>query len=216
MKLYDYYRSSASYRVRIALNIKGLDYEQVPVSLIDNEQHDEAYTTLNPSGLVPGWEDENNGIGILGQSLAIIEYLNERYPEPPLLPDNLWQKAKCREIALTIACDIHPLNNLRVLNYLNTELGVKQNEKMIWYHHWLKRGLQSLEVLVSQHNYPYCCGTEPTLADLCLIPQLYNASRFGFDTSHYPRLLNIEARCQLLPAFIAAHPDNPCSSDIQS
>ncbi|KLV07952.1 maleylacetoacetate isomerase [Photobacterium ganghwense] len=213
MKLYDYYRSSASYRVRIALNLKGLEYAQQPVSLLDNEQNSTTYTALNPSGLVPGFipdpaaGSENDG-ELLSQSLAIIEYLDERYPEPPLLPSEPWQKAKCREIAFAIACDIHPLNNLRVLKYLTGPLAIDESEKMAWYHHWLKQGLQSLEVMVSRHSHPFCCGDEPSLADICLIPQLYNAKRFGFDLSHYPRLLDIEARCQALPAFIAAHPDN--------
>lgn len=222
MKLYDYYRSSASYRVRIALNIKGLDYQQVAVSLLDNEQRSAAYSALNPSQLVPGFSpaetvpadasatEGNSGgdTGILGQSLAIIEYLDECYPEPALLPSDPWHKAQCREIALVVACDIHPLNNLRVLNYLNSELGVSQNEKMIWYHHWLRQGFQSLETLSRRYHTQFTCTETPSLADICLIPQLYNAKRFGFDTKHYPRLLEIEQRCLQLPPFQQAHPDN--------
>ncbi|MCW8330227.1 maleylacetoacetate isomerase [Photobacterium sp. SDRW27] len=205
MKLYDYYRSSASYRVRITLNLKGLNYEQCPVSLLDNEQSSAHYTALNPSALVPGLNTDH---GVLGQSIAIMEYLEDICPEPSIFPESKWEKAKCREIALAIACDIHPLNNLRVLNYLNTEFGVNQNEKMVWYYHWLSRGFQTLESLLSQNKYRFCCADSPTMADICLIPQLYNARRFGFDVSPYPILLNIEQQCQRLDAFIKAHPDN--------
>lgn len=214
MKLYDYYRSSASYRVRIALNLKGLSYEQVAISLLDKEQNSAAYSALSPNQLVPGFSrgDTNESgfedTAVLGQSLAIIEYLDECYPEPTLLPSDPWHKAQCREIALIVACDIHPLNNLRVLNYLNSELGVNQNEKMIWYHHWLKQGFQSLESLSSRYKTRFTCTDTPSLADICLIPQLYNAKRFGFDTTHYPRLLEIEQKCLALPAFQQAHPDS--------
>ena len=267
MKLYDYYRSSAAYRVRIALNLKQAYYQSVPISLLDDAQNAAAYSALNPHRLVPGLDagftpehtyapdehtqgqeqeqkqvndgeqPDHHAQGVLGQSLAIIEYLDERFPEPPLLPSDLWQKARCREMALTVACDIHPLNNLRVLNYLNTEFGVQQNEKMVWYHHWLERGFQTLEALISRqaathHTAPnahgnnsihpstgtscnttpqtprFCCGDTPMLADLCLIPQLYNAKRFGFDLQPFPHLLAIEQHCLALPAFIAAHPDN--------
>ena len=214
MKLYDYYRSSASYRVRIALNLKGLSYEQVAISLLDKEQNSAAYSALNPNQLVPGFarrETTDSGAedtAVLGQSLAIIEYLDECYPEPALLPSDPWHKAQCREIALIVACDIHPLNNLRVLNYLNSELGVNQNEKMVWYHHWLKQGFLSLESLSSRYKTQFLCTDTPSLADICLIPQLYNAKRFGFETKHYPRLLEIEQKCLALPAFQQAHPDS--------
>ncbi|WP_299019698.1 maleylacetoacetate isomerase [uncultured Photobacterium sp.] len=205
MKLYDYYRSSASYRVRIALNLKGLSHALCPISLTDNEQNSPRYASLNPSCQVPGLETE---LGLLGQSLAIMEYLEEVYPSPPILPASHWEKAKCREIALTVACDIHPLNNLRVLNYLDSEFGVNQNEKMIWYHHWLNRGFHALESLLHGQGHPFCCGSTPTMADICLIPQLYNARRFHFDVSPYPTLLAIESQCQKLSAFVKAHPDN--------
>ncbi|MGF1688374.1 maleylacetoacetate isomerase [Photobacterium japonica] len=253
MKLYDYYRSSAAYRVRIALNLKQAYYQSVPISLLDDAHNAAAYSAINPHRLVPGLDagfaleyghapdertpgqdkrqeqehvnndeqPDHHAQGVLGQSLAIIEYLDERFPEPPLLPRDLWQKARCREMALTVACDIHPLNNLRVLNYLNTEFGVQQNEKMVWYHHWLERGFQTLETLISrqatalasstrnaQETPRFCCGDTPMLADLCLIPQLYNAKRFGFDLQAFPHLLAIEQHCLALPAFIAAHPDN--------
>lgn len=205
MKLYDYYRSSASYRVRIALNLKGLSHKLCPVSLLDNEQGSAKYTALNPSALVPGLETDH---GMLGQSIAIMEYLEDICPSPSLFPQDKWEKAKCREIALSIACDIHPLNNLRVLNYLHSEFGVNQNEKMVWYYHWLSRGFQTLELLLTPHAHRFCCADHPTMADICLIPQLYNARRFGFDVSPYPILLQIEQRCQQLKPFIKAHPDN--------
>ena len=205
MKLYDYYRSSASYRVRITLNLKGLSYDLCPVSLLEHEQNSAAYTSLNPSGLVPGLKTEH---GILGQSLAIMEYLEDICPDPSIFPDSKWGKARCREIALAIACDIHPLNNLRVLNYLNSEFGVDHNEKMVWYYHWLSRGFHTLETLLSPRAHPFCCGDHPTMADICLIPQLYNARRFGFDLSPYPVLREIEQECQKMKAFIKAHPDN--------
>ncbi|GAB3517099.1 maleylacetoacetate isomerase [Photobacterium alginatilyticum] len=204
MKLYDYYRSSASYRVRIALNLKGLSYEHYPVSLLDNEQSSTSYTSLNPSALVPSFESDR---GLLGQSIAIMEYLEDCYPEPAILPSSRWEKAKCREISLAIACDIHPLNNLRVLNYLHSEFGVHQNEKMIWYHHWLSQGFQTLETLLSDSTHHFCCGDTPTMADICLLPQIYNARRFGFDVGPYPTLQRIEQHCLHLDAFVRAHPD---------
>ncbi|WP_261858764.1 maleylacetoacetate isomerase [Photobacterium sanguinicancri] len=207
MKLYDYYRSSASYRVRIALHLKGLSYDAVPISLIDGEHQNDDYRHTNPNQRVPSLENEN---GPLGQSLAIIEYLNEIHPDPKLLPSDPWKKAQCRSLAMLIACDIHPLNNLQVLNYLNTELGVNQNEKMVWYHYWLSRGLSAFEQLLMQRPTPtdFCCGDQPTLADLCLIPQIYNARRFNFDLDPFPLINDIERTCQLLPAFQLAHPDH--------
>ncbi|UXI03772.1 maleylacetoacetate isomerase [Photobacterium sp. TY1-4] len=204
MELFDYFRSSASYRVRIALNLKGLDYDLNPVSLLANEQQAARYTSLNPSALVPGLRTEH---GMLGQSVAILEYLEEQYPEPSILPGSAWEKAKCRELALTVACDIHPLNNLRVLNYLSRQLGVEQTEKTVWYHHWLTLGFQTLESLLEPQDHPFCCGDQPTLADICLIPQLYNARRFELDLSPFPTLTRIEQQCQQLEAFRRAHPD---------
>ncbi|UTV30377.1 maleylacetoacetate isomerase [Photobacterium atrarenae] len=211
MELFDYFRSSASYRVRIALNLKGLDYTLSPVSLLANEQTDASYTAINPSALVPGLRTEQ---GMLGQSVAILEYLEERYPEPPILPRGTWEKAKCRELALTVACDIHPLNNLRVLNYLSRQLGVEQAEKTVWYHHWLKLGFQTLESLLASQEQPFCCGNQPTMADICLIPQLYNARRFELDLAPYPTLIKIEQQCQQLEAFRRAHPDAQSSSHL--
>ncbi|QUJ69449.1 maleylacetoacetate isomerase (plasmid) [Photobacterium sp. GJ3] len=209
MTLYDYFRSSAAYRVRIALNLKGLRYDSHPVSLVDKAQQSPAYQAINPAQLVPTLETEQ---GYLSQSLAIIEYLDECYPENALLPSDPWQKAQCRALALSVACDIHPVNNLRVLNYLTGELAVSQEDKLIWYHHWLKAGLAALETQLAarhqQHSTTFCCGDTPMLADLCLVPQLYNARRFELDLSPYPSLTRIEQACQQLKAFKDAHPEN--------
>ncbi|PSJ46535.1 maleylacetoacetate isomerase [Zobellella endophytica] len=205
MRLYDYARSSAAYRVRIALNLKGVDWEAVPVNLLEGAQRGEDYRALNPTGLVPSLD---TGEGLLGQSLAIIEYLDERFPEPPLLPAGVFARARARALALQVACDIHPLNNLRVLQYLVRELGASEEQKLAWYHHWLQQGLAALERQLAGGASPFCCGEHPGLADLGLVPQLYNARRFGLDLAPYPRLIAIDATCQRLEAFAAAHPDH--------
>ena len=204
MKFYDYGRSSAAYRVRIALRLKGLSCETIPISLLDGTQNSAGYRSLNPTGLVPSLD---TGHGILGQSLAIIEYLDECHPEPPLLPAMPFARARCRALALQVACDIHPLNNLRVLNYLTGELKIGEKQKNRWYHHWLKQGLGPLEQQLSGNDSRYCCGDTPTLADICLVPQLYNARRFKLDLAPYPRLGAIELACHQLEAFRLAHPD---------
>lgn len=204
MKLYDYVRSSASYRVRIALNLKGVAYQAIPVSLLDGAQREDAYRALNPTGLVPSLD---TGEGIIGQSLAIIEYLDECHPEPALLPSPPLERARARALALQIACDIHPLNNLRVLKYLTGELGITEAQKTSWYHHWLRQGLAPLEQQLGGSDSPFCCGESPTLADICLVPQLYNARRFELDLTPYPRLTAIEQACNRLDAFSQAHPD---------
>ncbi|WP_417615370.1 maleylacetoacetate isomerase [Oceanisphaera sp.] len=209
MKLYDYARSSAAYRVRIALNLKGVAYEATSISLLDGAQQSDDYRALNATGLVPSLaiDDQGSGESILGQSLAIIEYLNECYPDPPLLPGTPLERARTRALALQVACDIHPINNLRVLKYLTGELGLSEEQKTTWYHHWLKQGLAPLEQQLSGSDTPFCCGNTPTLADICLIPQLYNAHRFKLDMSPYPRLLAIEQACNRLDAFSRAHPE---------
>lgn len=204
MKLYDYVRSSAAYRVRIALNLKGLAYQACPISLLEGAQQGEAYRALNPTGLVPSLD---SGEGIIGQSLAIIEYLDECYPDPALLPATPLARARARALALQVACDIHPLNNLRVLKYLTGELGINEAQKTAWYHHWLQQGLAPLEQQLSGSNSPFCCGDTPGLADICLVPQLYNARRFGLDMAPYPRLAAIDQACNRLQAFSQAHPD---------
>ncbi|GHA05837.1 maleylacetoacetate isomerase [Oceanisphaera arctica] len=209
MKLYDYVRSSAAYRVRIALNLKGLVYESVPISLLEGTQLGEDYRALNPTGLVPSLaiDDQGSGEGILGQSLAIIEYLDECYPEPALMPATPLKRARTRALALQIACDIHPLNNLRVLKYLTGELELSEEQKTTWYHHWLKQGLSPLEQQLGGDDSRYCCGDTPTLADICLVPQLYNARRFKLDLTPYARLVAIDQACNQLTEFRQAHPD---------
>lgn len=205
MKLYDYSKSSASYRVRIALNLKGLDYQSHVVSLLDGDQRGDPYLALNPAGLVPTLVDNGQ---VLTQSLAIIEYLEEAYPSPSLLPAERIARAKCRALALDIACDIHPLNNLRVLKHLTGPLGHSEEEKLAWYLHWLKTGLAAVEKKVESGQTAFCCDDIPTLADICLVPQLFNARRFSLDLTPYPTLVEIDQRCQALPAFGKAHPDN--------
>lgn len=204
MKLYTYFRSSAAYRVRIGLNLKGLAWEAVPVHLTRDggEQKKPAFLALNPQGLVPALEDAG---AVLTQSLAILEYLEETHPEPALLPADPLLRARVRAFALGIACDIHPLNNLRVLNYLKGPLGHTEEEVAVWYRHWVETGLAALERMVQPG--PFCFGDRPTLADVCLVPQMANARRFNSDLSACPTLVAIDAHCQSLPAFAAAHPD---------
>jgi len=208
MKLYNYFRSSASYRVRIALNLKGLDYEYVSVHLTRNggEQFADAYRALNPQALVPVLHD---GDRVLTQSLAIIEYLDETRPEPPLLPKTPAERARVRALAQTVACEIHPLNNLRVLRYLTDTLGVSEETKNKWYQHWVGLGLQAIETQLATSPYTgkFCHGDTPTLADCCLVPQLFNARRFKCDLSGFPTLLRIEQNCNALPAFQRAAPE---------
>ncbi len=205
--LYDYWRSSASYRVRIALNLKGLAYEQRSVHLAKGEQKDEAYIQLNPQGLVPYLID---GDVALSQSLAMIEYLDERHPTPPLLPQQAEGRAITRAMAQLIACDTHPLNNLRILKYLTGKLAQDDEAKTTWIHRWIAEGFSALESLVLRHGSDghFCYGIHPTLADCCLIPQLYNARRFGCDLNPYPTLTKIEGHCLTLEAFMKAVPEN--------
>lgn len=204
MILHDYFRSSAAYRVRIALNLKGLDYHQQSVSLVQGEQRSAAYLALNPQGLVPALELGDGQV--LSQSLAIIEYLDEVHPGPALLPADPLGRARVRALANIVACDMHPLNNLRVLGYLTGKLGLDEETKLDWYRHWIARGLASLEALLAEQSSEFCHGREPTLADLCLVPQVYNARRFNCELADYPTVVAIDARCQTLPAFQAAHP----------
>lgn len=206
MKLYSYFRSSAAYRVRIALNLKRLSYEYMPINLRQGAQRSAPYGAVNAQELVPALSDDR---GTFNQSLAIIEYLDERYPEPPLLPRTAEERARVRAIALTIACDIHPLDNLRVLQYLVRTLGVSEEAKNGWYQHWIALGLSALETQLSGDpaTGPFCHGASATLADLCLVPQLANARRLPMPLDAYPTLLRIEAACNALPAFAAAAPE---------
>ena len=209
MKLYSYFRSSASYRVRIALNLKGLPYEVIPVHLLRNggEQLMPEYRRLNPDGLVPALIDEQTGT-VLTQSLAIIEYLEEAHPQVPLLPQDALDRAYVRGIALSIACDIHPLNNLRVLRYLVRQLNVSEDDKNAWYRHWCEQGLVALETALAKDPRvgDFCYGNTPSLADCCLIPQIANAQRLNCDLSRMPTLNRINAACLALDAFAKAAP----------
>jgi maleylacetoacetate isomerase len=208
-RLYSYWRSSAAYRARIALNIKGLQYEIAAVNLVNDggEQHAVAYHDLNPQELVPTLMD---GERVIRQSLAIIEYLDEMYPQTaPLMPPEPRSRARVRALALAVACDIHPLNNTRVLKYLEHELGVPQVERERWIRHWIALGLTSIEELVANDVVAgkFCHGDAPTLADVVLVPQIYNARRWGVDMSEYPALQRIEANCLRLDAFERAQPE---------
>lgn len=206
MKLYGYYRSSTSYRVRIALNLKGLDYRQQPVNLLQGEHREGPYRQLNPQGLVPILETDEGER--LTQSLAICEYLEERYPEPSLLPANAADRARVRALVGLLAIEIHPLNNLRVLKYLTGELGIDEDTKLGWYRHWIAEGFDALEAMLAgdPHTGRYCHGDQPGLADACLVPQVYNAERFGCDLESYPTIRRIHDACKELPAFARAHP----------
>lgn len=205
--LHTYFRSSASYRVRIALNLKGLAPHLVPVHLTRNggEQFGTDYRALNPQALVPTYAE---GDFQVSQSLAILEYLDERHPQPPLLPDSAEGRATVRQLALTIACDIHPLNNLRVLKYLTGTLKVSEDAKTQWIQHWIALGFEALEtqLAASSTRGTFCHGESPTIADCCLVPQLFNAQRFGVDLTPYPTLRAIDAACAQLAAFRNAHP----------
>lgn len=213
MKLYSYFRSSASYRVRIALNLKGLPYEVVPVHLLKNggEQFAPEYRKLNPDALVPALiDDSHDKVAVLAQSLAIIEYLDETHPEPPLLPPSVLDKAYVRGIALSIACDIHPLNNLRVLRYLVRNLNVSDDDKNAWYRHWCEQGLAAIETTLTNDMRAgtFCYGDTPTLADCCLIPQIANAQRLNCNLSNMPTVMRINDACLALDAFANAGPEN--------
>ena len=202
--LYGYYRSSAAYRVRIALNLKGLDYRQQPVNLLKGEQRDPAYLALNPQGLVPALLD---GGQLLTQSLAICEYLDEAYPDTPaLLPAGLMERARVRALALSICADIHPLHNSRVLKYLQAELAVDEPQREAWIRHWIASGFAALEQTLASQPTRYACGELPGLLDACLVPQVFAARRFGLDLTPYPHIVRVDAALATLPAFAAAHP----------
>lgn len=209
LTLYGYWRSSAAYRVRIALNLKGLAYRQVPVHLVKDggQQRAADYRALNPQQLVPLLVDEANGGARISQSLAILEYLDEVFPVPALLPADPVERAQVRSLAMHIACEIHPLNNLRVLQYLSAELGVDDEAKNAWYRHWVETGLEAVErQLAAGPAGDFCHGDTPGLADCVLVPQIFNAQRFGCRLDHVPRVMRVFERCMQHPAFIAAQP----------
>ena len=208
LQLYSYWRSSAAYRVRIGLNLKGLAYDIVPVHLLHDggQQHSPEYRGINPQQLVPVL---GHGYRRLTQSLAILEYLDEMWPTPALLPSTARERQRVRALSLLVACDIHPLNNLRVLQYFEHEWGVPQAERDDWVKHWIVEGLDAAEAMVADHpsTGTYCEGNTPSMADCCLVPQIYNARRFGVDMGRFPTLQRIEASCLELPAFDAARPE---------
>ena len=209
LQLYSYWRSSAAYRVRIGLNLKGLRHDITPVHLLQDggQQHQPDYAGLNPQELVPTLR---HGEQLLTQSLAILEYLDEQWPQPALLPSDALGRAQVRALAQLIACDIHPLNNLRVMQYLDSRCEVSAAQRQQWTLHWMQLGLASMEKMLMEaaQTAHFCHGEQPGLADCCLVPQLYNARRFNLDLAAYPTLLRIERACQALPAFEQARPEN--------
>ena len=202
--LYDYWRSSAAYRIRIALNLKGIDYESRQIDLREDEQKSSEYRALNPQGLVPTLEIDGQR---LTQSVAIINYLDLKYPNQPLLPASAAERAHVVAMAMAIACDIHPLNNLRVLKYLKNVLGHEQEEIDRWYVHWISEGLPALEAMAAPRAGKFLFGDAPTGADIVLVPQLYNARRFNVSLTPYPTLLRADENANRIEAFAAAHPD---------
>lgn len=206
LKLYTYWRSSAAYRVRIALNLKGLAFESVPVHLAKDEQHGAVFKDVNPQALIPVLR---HGDRVLTQSLAIMEYLDETFPERPLLPAVARDRQRARAIAAMVACDIHPLGNLRVQQYLERELGATQAQREGWTRHWIGKGFEAIERVLadSPATGEFCEGDRPTIADCCLVPQVYNARRFNLDMAAFPTISRIDAACQVLEAFQAARPE---------
>ncbi len=206
MKLYSYWRSSATYRVRIALALKGLDYDTAPLNLLEGEQRGAAYLEKNPHALVPALETEDGAV--LTQSLAIMEYLEETFPEPTILPRDLEARAQARAIAATLACEAQPLMNLRIQNYLKKEGGFDDAALKRWLNRWPGGAMAAAEKMAARSGGVYCVGDAPTIADCCLVPQMFTAARFGLDVSGLTRLSEIAARCEALPAFQKAHPLN--------
>ncbi len=204
MELFNYFRSSASYRVRIALALKGLEYDYRAVHLARNEHFQESYTTVSASRLVPLLRDGDHDIT---QSLAIIEYLDETHPQPPLLPADPLGRARVRALAMDIACEIHPLNNLRVLRYLVQSLKVSEEDKNRWYRHWVETGLEVVERQLATRPSTYCHGDAPTLADCTLVPQIFNAQRFECRLDHVPQVMRVFEACMKLPAFERTRPE---------
>ena len=203
MQLHNYFRSSASYRVRIALALKGLAYDYMPVHLPKNEQFKESYAAVSASRLVPLLKD---GDALLTQSLAIVEYLDETHPKPGLLPTDPLGRARVRALAYDIACEIHPLNNLRVLRYLVNDLKLSEDDKNRWYRHWVETGLEVVERQLAAQAAPFCHGDQPTLADCTLVPQIFNAQRFDCRTDHLPQVMRVFERCMQLDAFAKTQP----------
>ncbi|GAB2519211.1 maleylacetoacetate isomerase [Microbulbifer agarilyticus] len=215
MELHGYFRSSASYRVRIALNLKGLSYQYHAVNLLKGEQKESKHRQLNPQGLVPALVDDGH---VLTQSLAILEWLDEQHPTPALLPAPPLARARVRALAYNVACDIQPIQNLRVLKYLQTELGASDEQKVQWVRHWIGLGFEAMETQLAMHkgkeHAPFAGGDTPGLFECCLIPQIYNAERFGVTVSDYPAITTIADACAALPAFQQARPENQPDSTL--
>ncbi len=208
--LFGYWRSSATYRVRIALNLKQIAAKQIRVHLQEGEQKTADYRVLNPAGLVPFWREPDGFT--LAQSLAIMEYLDEKFPDPPLLPDDLRLKAICREIAYTIACDIHPVGNLRVLEKLTADYGAGMDARAAWNRHWMATGFDAIEARLAAVAGRHAVGDRISLADICLVPQVYNAHRVGLDLTPYPRIVAADSAARNLPAFTGAAPEAQADS----
>ena len=207
MILHNYFRSTTSVRVRIALAMKGLDYEYKAYALLPNEHKSAAYLKLNPQGLVPALELKDEAV--LTQSMAILEYLDEVYPEPPLLPEDALGRARVRSLAQIIAADIHPVNNLRILQYLETEFGADKDAKFKWFRNWAAAGMAALETRLGETDTgKFCHGGKPTMADICLYAQMFNNERFGVDMTPYPHIMRIYKNCAALPNFAAGAPMN--------
>lgn len=205
MKLYSYFRSSAAYRVRIAMNLKGLNYDYLPVNLLAMEQKSEEYLAHNPQGLVPALDI--GGGEIIAQSGAILEWLEETTPEPALLPANALQRSHVRSMVSNIACDVHPLLNIAILNYLKDELHSDKDKAQTWYQTWIDRGFLSVEQFLVQHSGQFCYGDQATLADCYLVPQVYNAQRFKIPMEPYPQIMRVTQHCNTLTPFIDAQPE---------
>lgn len=202
--LYGYWRSGTSYRARIALNLKGIGYETIPVNLLAGEQRSEMFLKINPQGLVPALVTPSS---VLTQSTAIMEWLEETFPDPPLLPKTANDRAIVRAMSLTVACDIHPLNNVRILNYLANELGADGSATSAWATKWISAGLEPIDKLIGRHGGKFAFGDTPTIADCHLVPQIYSAERFGVDLAAYPNVAEVVQRARSIPAFISAAPE---------
>ncbi len=206
MELYGYFRSSTAYRVRIALNVKGLDHRHIPLSILAGEHRGAEYLKKNPQGFVPYFTD---GDVAMGQSMAMLEYLEEEYPEPALLPADAVGRARVRQLSGIIACDIHPVDNLRVLKYIVSEFGASDEQKTAWYHHWILEGFRAFEILLQDgKSGDFCHGDDVSFADLCLVPQVYNARRFQCPMDEFPNIIRITENCNRQDAFIQALPEN--------
>ena len=205
MKLFGYWRSSASYRVRIALALKGLDYEHQPVNLLKGEQRERDYLEKNPAGLVPALETDDGAV--IAQSLAIMEYLEDAFPHPSILPKGHVARGHARTIAATLACEAQPFMNLRIQNYLKNTLGLEPDAVAAWLNHWPGGAMRAAEKMATAHGGDFCVGDTPTIADCCLVPQMFGALRFNIDLSDMPRLTEIYERCNALPAFAQARPE---------